>query len=185
VPARQTPVRLARVDDARWVAELHAESWRRNYRGSYADSYLDGDLLGERLGVWRTRLSRPDVDSVTLIAEQGERRAGFLHVRLDADPVWGALIDNLHVCHDLQRTGIGTLLMVEAGALVARLRPGSGVYLWVQEQNKSARSFYQSCGGSVRGREPVSPPAGDARNLSGSPTKLRIAWSSPSLVTRL
>jgi ribosomal protein S18 acetylase RimI-like enzyme len=184
VRARQTPIRLARADDAAWIAELHCDSWRRNYRGSYSDSYLDGDLLGDRLGVWKARLDGPVAGSFTLIAEQDDRRAGFSHVRLDDDPFWGALLDNLHVCHDLKRAGIGTLLMLETGAWVSKLRPGSGIYLWVQEQNESARSFYRACGGTVHGREPVSPPGGDMSNLNGSPMKLRIAWSSPSLVAR-
>jgi GNAT superfamily N-acetyltransferase len=33
--------RAAGRDDARAVAELHADSWRRHYRGAYSDALLD------------------------------------------------------------------------------------------------------------------------------------------------
>jgi GNAT superfamily N-acetyltransferase len=183
MPTREVSIRLAVPDDVPWIAELHADSWRRNYRGSYSDSYLDCDLLDDRLGVWSERLHRLDGDALTLIAENEARRTGFAHLRLDDDAAWGTLIENLHVCHDLKRGGIGTALMSEIAAIVTKLRPSSGIHLWVQEQNTSARSFYQARGGTVHGREPVSPPFGDMANLNGSPMKLRMIWANPSLVT--
>src|SRR4030088_56815 len=91
-------VRCRRADtsDVATVAELHAESWRRHYRGAYSDSYLDGDVNADRLALWTERLCRPDSTRVTLIAEDAGRLVGFAHVILDEDPVWGALLDNLH-----------------------------------------------------------------------------------------
>jgi hypothetical protein len=34
--------RAAGRDDARAVAELHADSWRRHYREAYSDAFLAG-----------------------------------------------------------------------------------------------------------------------------------------------
>jgi hypothetical protein len=45
VPAgedRETRFRQAGPGDAKTVALLHADSWRRYFRGAYADSFLDG-----------------------------------------------------------------------------------------------------------------------------------------------
>ncbi len=177
-------VRQARSDDARWVAELHADSWRRHYRGSYSDAYLDGDLVGDRLAVWTARLDEAgEGTAVTLVAERNGGRMGFVHARLDHDPVWGALIDNLHVRDDARRSGIGSRLLTEAAACIARARAGSRVHLWVQEQNADARAFYLARGGAVCGSEPIAPPAGDPRNLSGAPSKLRVCWTTASRIT--
>ena len=39
-------------------------------------------------------MNRPDSGHFTLLAEYRDRPVGFAHVVLDADPTWGALIDN-------------------------------------------------------------------------------------------
>jgi ribosomal protein S18 acetylase RimI-like enzyme len=174
-------IRLADTADARSIALLHADSWRRHYRGAYSDFYLDGDLESERLAVWTDRLNQPE-GTITLLAEMKRRPLGFIHLRLDEEPVWGQLVDNLHVISAQQRTGIGTRLLDDAARRVVAHRPNSGMYLWVLEQNTAAQAFYRARGGAVRGREALSPPGGDRRNLQGSPAKLRIAWADPTLL---
>lgn len=102
--------RAAGPDDAEKVALLHADSWRRHYRGAYADSFLDGDVAADRRSVWSARLAAP-ANSMTVVAQDDTGLVGFVHVVLDDDDQWGSLIDNLHVTHDRQRTGIGTSLL--------------------------------------------------------------------------
>lgn len=71
-----------------------------------------------------------DPAAFTLVAEEDGELAGFVHVRLDTDPVFGALIDNLHVVDRLRGTGIGTRLLAEAGRMLVsgalREAPTSG-----------------------------------------------------------
>jgi ribosomal protein S18 acetylase RimI-like enzyme len=176
-----TRIEIARAhgDDAPAIAELHAESWRRHYRDAYSDFYLDGDVGAERLAVWTKRLALIEGATCTLIARQDGEIVGFVHARLDADPVWGTLIDNLHVTSELHRGGIGSRLLGEAAQWVIEQQTGQGIYLWVLEQNRSAQAFYLSRGGRICTREPVSPPGGDTRNLNGAPAKLLVAWSDP------
>lgn len=176
--------RPARPDDAEQVAALHADSWRRHYRGAYADSYLDGDVHADRREIWSSRLAAPG-DSVTVLAEDEEGLAGFVHVILDEDAEWGSLVDNLHVAHGRRRTGIGATLMAYAGRGVLERAAHPGAYLWVLEQNAAARQFYLACGGIRRDRALVPPPRGDASNLNGSPFGLRIAWPDVSVLARL
>jgi ribosomal protein S18 acetylase RimI-like enzyme len=174
--------RLADASDAVEVAELHAESWRRHYRGAYSDSYLDGDVAADRLALWTERLCLPGNGRVTLIAEDAGRLVGFAHVILDEDPVWGALLDNLHVAHELKRRGIGTRLLGEAARAVIEGRPSSGLYLWVLEQNDAAQAFYEARSGRRSGWALVPAPGGDPTRLNGAPGGFRYAWSDPSVL---
>jgi ribosomal protein S18 acetylase RimI-like enzyme len=177
-------IRTATSDDAGAIAGLHAESWRRFYRGVYSDRYLDGDLAGERGAVWAARLADPGPETITLICDNEHGLLGFVHVRLDADPEWGALLDNLHVGLGVQRQGVGSRLIQAAARAAGERHPGAGLYLWVQEVNLRAQEFYVAHGGRIAGREPVGPPAGDPRNLAGSPFKLRVAWPDAACVAR-
>ena len=78
---------------------------------------------------WTGRLSRPAPDRYTVVADLDGAVVGFAHTILDADPTWGACLDNLHVRHDLKRHGIGARLMAETVRAVARRRPSTGLYL--------------------------------------------------------
>jgi ribosomal protein S18 acetylase RimI-like enzyme len=172
--------RPAGASDADAVAALHADSWRRHYRGAYSDAFLDGDVESDRLAVWTERLRDPDRPSHTIVAETGGRVIGFAHTVFEADPRWGALVDNLHVAHEQKRRGIGSRLMtLSARAVIER---GTGLYLWVLEQNVDARAFYESRGGTCVERVPVPSPGGDASRLTGSPVGLRYAWPDPRVL---
>jgi ribosomal protein S18 acetylase RimI-like enzyme len=134
------------------------------------------------LAVWTERLCRPDDSCRTLIAEDAGRLAGFAHVALDEDPIWGALLDNLHVVHGLKRLGIGTRLMDAAARAVIAGRPASGLYLWVLEQNDAAQAFYEARRGLRSGWALVPAPGGDPTRLNGAPGGFRYAWSDPSVL---
>jgi len=169
-------IRSADVRDAEPIAELHADSWRRHYRGAYSARYLDGGLNGERLSVWTARLDQVRGDQFTLVAGPPNGVIGFAHVMLDADPIWGALVENLHVATSLHRNGVGTRLLAAAAGVIIERRPVSPVYLWVLEQNRKAQAFYVARHGQLGDREPITPPGGDPRNVDGNPFKLRVSW---------
>jgi GNAT superfamily N-acetyltransferase len=109
-------------------------------------------------------------------AEQDARVVGFVHVEFDNDPRRGSLVDNLHVTHDLRRTGIGTRLLHRAARAVAGHESSDAMYLWVLRQNTAAQRFYRSCGAFDEETALVSPPGGDPARLQGAPRKLRMAW---------
>lgn len=121
------PLRFRRAlrADAAAIAALHADSWQRHYRGAFSDAFLDGEVEADRAAVWSERF--------------------------DADPAWGALLDNLHVVHDRQRGGVGARLLRLSAETVVNHSPGSG----------------------------LPPPAGDPGRLHGSPMRLRYAWPEP------
>ncbi|GAA1672053.1 GNAT family N-acetyltransferase [Fodinicola feengrottensis] len=178
VPGEFAPVRFrpACAEDAERIALLHADSWRRHYRGAYADSFLDGDVEADRSAVWSARFAGP-ANSVTVVAESGDRLVGFVHVVLDEDPIWGSLVDNLHIAHDQRRTGHGTYLLGCASRAVAERATGNGMYLWVLKQNTAAQQFYRANGATCAEAALVPPPGGDPTRLKGTPSCLRMAWT--------
>jgi len=111
---------------------------------------------------------------------QRHYRGAFSDDFLDGDPAWGALLDNLHVVYGLKRSGVGTRLMSLTAQAVLADRPGSGLYLWVLEQNTSARAFYEARGGTCVESRDVQPPSGDPTRLNGRPNGLRYAWPDPA-----
>ena len=171
--------RSAGPEDAGRIADLHADSWRRHYRGAYADAFLDGDLPADRRTVWSARLAAP-AGTHTVLAEQDGRLVGFVHVVLDADPVWGSLVDNLHVVHDRKRGGIGTRLLTHAAAAVIEQSSTDAMFLWVLTQNTAAQRFYEASGAICVQTSTAAPPGGDPTRLNGTPGKLRMAW--PTLI---
>jgi ribosomal protein S18 acetylase RimI-like enzyme len=175
-------IRPADVNDVPDIARIHMESWRRHYRGMYSDAYLDGDLYADRLTAWTGKLAWDHRTHFTVLAEHDGRTVGFAHVALDGHEKWGALVDNLHVSHTVQRGGIGTLLLDHVARMVAEQRPGSGIYLWVLEQNTQAIAFYEARKGVLRDSEPSAPPGGDPRHLHGSPRRIRVTWGDPTVL---
>ena len=171
--------RSAGADDAEQIAALHADSWRRHYRGAYADSFLDGDVVADRRSVWPGRLATP-TGTHTVLAERHGRVVGFVHVVLNDDPVWGSLVDNLHVVHDQRRTGIGARLLARCAEGVVERTPDRRMYLWVLQQNLAAQRFYRSFGATCVQTALVSAPGGDPTRLNGAPRKLRMAWPDVS-----
>ncbi|HEV2641139.1 MAG TPA: GNAT family N-acetyltransferase, partial [Candidatus Elarobacter sp.] len=167
-----TELRPATALDVEAIALLHADSWRRNYRGAYSDEYLDGDVEADRRRVWTERLHDPRPELHTIVALVDGEVVGFVHLVRDADPTWGALVDNLHVAHRRKGQGIGSALMGAAAQALLAEQPSSPVYLWVLEQNTAAQSFYEARGGVRVGRDVVDPPGGGERSF-----KFRYAWT--------
>jgi ribosomal protein S18 acetylase RimI-like enzyme len=171
-------VRPASPQDIAAVADLHTDSVRRHYRGTYNDAYLDGNLAGDRRKAWHARLTASDGGAFTLVADRAGAVVGFVHVVLDDDLRWGALLDNLHVTYPLKRQGIGRQLLAAAGRELRRHRPrDTRFYLWVLDQNTAAQAFYQASGGTDVERSLRVPAAGGSQLLYH-----RIAWADAAQV---
>lgn len=168
-------LRIATTEDADAIAALHADNWRRHYRGAYSDEYLDGNIGEERQAFWRDRLATPDPAAITIVAIDEQGLAGFAHTILDEEPPWGALLDNLHVTYDRKRSGLGRRLMAATARAVLDRAPGSGLFLWVLEQNVAAQAFYDAQGGSREDTRDSEAPGG-----GGRVTAIRYAWRDPA-----
>jgi ribosomal protein S18 acetylase RimI-like enzyme len=167
--------REATALDVDAIAGLHADSWRRNYRGAYSEAFLDGDVFADRLAVWTGRLTQVRSSDYTIVGELDGNVLGFAHTISDADPTWGALLEDLHVSHDVKGQGIGTRLMAETAGALMRRRPSTGLYLTVLEQNTKAQAFYDARGGTCVGRKLGGPFPG-----GGTAVVLTYTWPDPS-----
>jgi ribosomal protein S18 acetylase RimI-like enzyme len=146
----------ARVEDADAIAALQIESWRSAYRGFLPDAFLDGPIVEDRLRLWRARLPAPAPERrLVLEAITNGALAGFVCVLLDAEPQWGALLDNLHVRPDLKGLGIGKQLFERARNWVGTVAPTARMHLTVIEENVAARRFYDRQGGTIVERKVV------------------------------
>jgi hypothetical protein len=180
-PLQGVIFRDASTNDVEQVSALHADSWRRHYRGAYLDSFLDGDVVANRRAVWAERLAAPSANHFTIVAEHDGMLVGFVHMTLDKDPRWGALLDNLHVTHRLKRCGIGRGLLGEAAHGLIRRRPDARQFhLWVLDQNTAAQSFYVACGGTKVETTLCGPFPGGGNALAQ-----RMAWPDAAALLSL
>lgn len=167
-------IRAARESDADAIARLHAESWRSSNRGIMSDAYLDDQVYDDRRQLWRGRLANEDSGYMTLVAVQRDGLHGFICFRLDADPRWGTLLDNLHVDPELCGRGLGEALMRVGVLQVEELRPGQPMHLLVFEGNAGARRFYERLGGHAESVIDMPLPEGDSTARA-----LRYVWPAP------
>ena len=158
-PAKQIrpelTIRQATDADVLPMARVHIISWRETYPGLLPEPML-ARLSVSNEAIRRQRmLDRPRSwgATVAFVAEQhgsivgygtcNEQRSIFLHRR-----GFTSEVSELYVLKDAQGLGGGSGLMrAMASALVDRGHEATS--LWVLEQNKSARHFYESMGGKL------------------------------------
>ena len=141
---------VASPADAEAIARLHAQSWRNAYRGMLADEYLDRHVVADRLEFWSTRFATVAPDRRLVLKAIGDGTLmGFVCVLLDAEPQWGARLDNLHVSPESKGTGIGYALFQAAREWLASVSPDTAMHLWCVERNHVARRFYDRQGGKI------------------------------------
>jgi GNAT superfamily N-acetyltransferase len=163
----------AGVEDAADIAALHAESWRSAYRGLLPDAFLDGPVVVDRVQLWNARMAASDSHRRFVSkAVAGGDLVGFVCVLLDAEPAWGALLDNLHVKPGRTGRGIGHRLFREAREWVTIAAPGQRMHLTVIEGNFKARRFYDRQLGTVVERKTVETVKGVHVPI------LRYAWEA-------
>ena len=143
-----TKLRPAELSDFKAIAKLHTDNWRKNYRGILTDNYLDNEVEKDRLDTWYRRLQSPSENQIVTIATLDNILAGFCCVYLDDDPIFGSLIDNLHVSSNLQRSGIGKILVIDCAHKIYDKSGNKKMYLWVFESNTNARIAYERLGGT-------------------------------------
>lgn len=141
-------LRPAKFSDYTAIAEIHTESWQKNYRNILSDQFLDGEVEEERLAFWQRRLSSLMASQQVTVATNHDTIVGFSCLFIDYDPLYGTLLDNLHVLHEFQNKGIGKLLMKNCAGMILEKAKDPKMYLWCYEANENARKVYEHLGGN-------------------------------------
>jgi ribosomal protein S18 acetylase RimI-like enzyme len=164
-------IRPATEADAATIASIHVASWRDAYADILAPEFLSGCIEADRLAIWSQRLrDRPEAQLVNVAGESTGLVQAFICSYCDFDPIWGSLIDNLHVRPQARGQGIGERLFRDAAGQLSAKASTTGLHLWVFEANLAALRFYRHLGGRVVGKDSSSIPA------AGGKTILRVHW---------
>ena len=138
--------RPAQFSDYENIAKLHADSWQKTYRNVFSEKFLEQDVEQDRKNTWYDRLRNPLQNQYVTVAVKDQRIVGFSCIYLNDDPIYGTLLDNLHVASDLHKSGVGKSLMKECAKYIYEKSGNKKMYLWVFELNENARKMYDHLG---------------------------------------
>ncbi len=128
-------------DDFNAISRVYALSWQAAYRGIIPDTYLD-ELSDDR---WTEVLKAGFWDSLVL-AEDGKYvgTASICPARDEAKAGWGEIV-SIYLLPEYFGKGCGAPVL---GAAVTSLwqKGFKSIYLWVLEENRRARAFYEKNG---------------------------------------
>ena len=140
-----TMIRKMEFPDLPRVAEIHVAAWHSAYRGILPDQRLAELNVEEQTELWETTLFRRESRTNLVLLDDG-RIHGWSAIGParddDEDPRHTGEIYGVHVHPDSHRRGFGTALLTYAhGVFRDRGYPES--VLWVVEENRNARQFYE------------------------------------------
>ena len=138
-PLRETDSRLE-------ISRIYEESWKVAYRGIVPQAYLDGIPAGR----WAKALDRAGWD--TLVLTEGERLIGTSSVCASRWPDWPGFgeVVSLYLLPESMGKGYGKALLAAAVRRLAE-QGFRDVLLWVLEENRRARRFYERAGFTLTG----------------------------------
>jgi ribosomal protein S18 acetylase RimI-like enzyme len=137
-----TTVRPATLDDARSIAAVKVVTWQATYAGVVPQELLDAMDVDEHTRMWEQWLSGES--NAVFVAEQSGGVVGFVNVGPCNDRQRVGELYAIYVHPDAWSTGAGLALM-EAGVAWLAERWQEAI-LWVAEDNRRARRFYERYG---------------------------------------
>lgn len=147
----EVTVRIASVEDAAPIAQVHIASWREAYTGVIADDYLATLDVDERADWWREHLADDSGQMQVWVAEGDGAVVGFasLAPSRDEDAERDTLeIPAIYLEPSAWGLGVARELM---RTVVAAVPENTSVTLWVLDANERARHFYRRNGFSPDG----------------------------------
>ena len=143
-------IRLATVEDASAIGELHVRSREFAYRGLMPDESLDRTIAArdDRIARWRSNLATAGPDVRCWLAEDDDVVVGFASTGAsrdgDAAPYTGEVLA-IYLDPVVIGRGMGRTLFQHA--IDDLLRRGfAPLTLWVLDENQRARHFYEAAG---------------------------------------
>lgn len=132
---------MTQLDDKLAISKVYEESWKYAYRGIVPQDYLESIPEGQ----WASNIEQ--ADRKNLVMFEDDKMIGtssFGKSRVEEMNGFGEII-SLYFLPDYMRKGYGRLLLQ---AVVGELKKMGfdKVFLWVLEENRNARYFYEKCG---------------------------------------
>jgi GNAT superfamily N-acetyltransferase len=151
-------VRAATPSDAKEIAYIHVDTWRVAYKDIVPGGYLANLSYAESQEMWRRVMGEGSEQAVCVfVAEEGGTLFGFSSGRARTRFSQGlteykGVLETLYVLPSRQGEGIGRRLVGAIAGCLAEMDVPS-MLLWVLEENKTARRFYESLGGTLLGED--------------------------------
>ncbi len=140
-------LRRALPADAQTVGRIHVESWNVVYRGIMPDDVIARTDLAYRTRFWADRIA--DAEWPVYLIEEAGQGVAFCQMvptkDADDDATRVGHITSLHVLPRLRGRGYGRALIDHVCDEFQR-RGFAEVTLWVLEENRDARRFYEQRG---------------------------------------
>lgn len=144
-------IRLATLDDAEAIAQVHICSWQKMYQEFIPETILDNLSLETRTQEW-SALIKQAVN--VLVIEMENQLVGFASICAfrDANNTERFMgeISAIYLHPNFWRKGLGAQLCKAALSELTKLGYQE-VGLWVLEANAQARSFYEALGFEATG----------------------------------
>ena len=143
-------VRLAEIEDAASIANVHIKTWRATYAGILPKEHMDGFTMQNRAINWARIMEHGGGELVVMVseAEDGEI-VGFVSGSPIRSVIPGheAEISSLYILPGYQRAGHGRRLFMAASNRLAQ-QGLQGLAVWVLKDNP-ATGFYKHLGGEL------------------------------------
>ncbi|MCY3638121.1 MAG: GNAT family N-acetyltransferase [Chloroflexi bacterium] len=150
-------IRQATLPDATGIARVHVDSWRSSYLDVVPEELLSGLSYTEREALWDGILNPSRTDVHCFVAETHINGiVGFACGGTARENRLGyeGEIYSIYLRQEYQGMGIGRRLFISVAERL--LDDGkSSFFLWVFEENHSARRFYESLWGELADRMEV------------------------------
>lgn len=145
-------LRSAETGDARGIASVHVDTWRTAYVGIIPAEVLDALSLDHRAAKWKETLAGLGAGERVEVADEGGRVLGFAFTGAcrDEDAFGLGELYAIYVAPSHWGTGVGPDLLASARRALVEAGHDRAV-LWVLEDNKRARSFYERDGWALDG----------------------------------
>jgi ribosomal protein S18 acetylase RimI-like enzyme len=147
--------RRATLADSPALGQVQVTSWRSAFRGIAPNDYLDHQAnVDNQVEDWKKILA--DDAQLVFVVENEQHLIGYAWAQREKNPdiEWDSELISMHLLPDYKRQGIGKKLFSTVSAELQR-QGCTSIYLWVFEDNRSARFFYEALGGKLAGKQEI------------------------------
>lgn len=141
-------IRLLKKDDDRYsISRVYEESWKYAYKGIIPKSFLDSIKKGK----WAKTIDNPKMHSLIMLDEDEIiGTVSYCSSRFSEMSNYGEIV-SIYLLPDYIGKGYGKVLL--KAAINKLVGMGfSDIFLWVLEENKNARHFYEKFVFKLSGR---------------------------------